>query len=196
MAETAGTIKLGVVEPGRIAQVAHLPVLAKAANIELVAISDPGEALSHGVAAKYGIGGFTSTGAMLQEDLDAVLIATPDRFHYSLGTLALKSGKHVLMEKPLAAISQEAPRARQPRRLGWVAASDRRDEAARPRTRLREGPASHDRSNPQLHPLLGVPRRGGAALGSGTAGQVCVRGDHPACLVARAAPRRLPASRA
>lgn len=45
---------------------------------------------------------------MLRADLDAVLIATPDRFHRSLGALALKAGKHVLMEKPLASTSAEA----------------------------------------------------------------------------------------
>jgi predicted dehydrogenase len=73
-----------------------------------VAISDPSETLSIGVAAKYGIKAFTRTERLLEEDVDAVLIATPDRFHQPLGTLALKAGKHVLMEKPLAATVDEA----------------------------------------------------------------------------------------
>lgn len=108
MAERAARIRLGVVGAGRIAQVAHLPALAKAGNIELVAISDPSETLAHGVAARYGIKAFTSTNALLAHDIDAVLIATPDRFHHPLGMAALQAGKHVLMEKPLAATSQEA----------------------------------------------------------------------------------------
>lgn len=101
-------IKLGVVGAGRIAQVAHLPALIKVRNIELVAISDPSESLVTAVAASYGIEPFTSTEKLLDQDLDAVLIAAPDRYHHELGMLALVAGKHVLMEKPLAATVQEA----------------------------------------------------------------------------------------
>ena len=46
-----------------------------------------------------------------------MLIATPDRFHHRLGLLALRAGKHVLMEKPLAATVAEA------RELAEVAAA-------------------------------------------------------------------------
>jgi predicted dehydrogenase len=41
-------------------------------------------------------------------DINAVAIATPVRTHYELGMKALKAGKHVFMEKPLAANSQQA----------------------------------------------------------------------------------------
>jgi predicted dehydrogenase len=101
-------MRLGVVGAGRIAQVAHLPAIAKADNIELVAISDPSPTLAHAVAARYGIVGYTETVELLGSDVDAVLIAAPDRFHHPLGLLALQAGKHVLMEKPLASTSREA----------------------------------------------------------------------------------------
>jgi predicted dehydrogenase len=103
-----GRIRLGVIGAGRIAQSAHLPALIKADNIDLVAISDPSPALADGVAARYGIRGYTDTADLLRSDIDAVLIATPDRFHYALGTEALQAGKHVLMEKPLAGTSDDA----------------------------------------------------------------------------------------
>lgn len=108
MTTTDGKLRLGVIGAGRIAQTAHLPVLIKARNVELVAISDPSPALAKGVAARYGIRGFTDTADLLATDIDAVLIATPDRFHAALGQQALEAGKHVLMEKPLAATSEEA----------------------------------------------------------------------------------------
>jgi len=44
----------------------------------------------------------------LENDVDAVVIATPIRTHYKLAKQALEQGKHVLVEKPLTASSAEA----------------------------------------------------------------------------------------
>ncbi|MCL4437205.1 MAG: Gfo/Idh/MocA family oxidoreductase [Thaumarchaeota archaeon] len=41
-------------------------------------------------------------------DIDAVHICTPNETHYNIGMNALKAGKHVLMEKPIAVTSQQA----------------------------------------------------------------------------------------
>ena len=41
-------------------------------------------------------------------DVDAVVVATPVSTHYELGLAALKAGKDVLIEKPLAATGAEA----------------------------------------------------------------------------------------
>ncbi len=43
-------------------------------------------------------------------DLDAIIIATPVSSHFELAMAALKAGKHVLVEKPLAANSEQATR--------------------------------------------------------------------------------------
>lgn len=40
--------------------------------------------------------------------IDAIAIATPVSTHFELGMAALKAGKHVLLEKPLAATSEES----------------------------------------------------------------------------------------
>jgi predicted dehydrogenase len=42
--------------------------------------------------------------------VDAVVIATPVHTHFDLGLAALRAGKHVLMEKPLASTSDQAAR--------------------------------------------------------------------------------------
>jgi len=45
---------------------------------------------------------------ILAADVDAVVIATPVSTHHRLGIEALRAGKHVLIEKPLAASASEA----------------------------------------------------------------------------------------
>jgi predicted dehydrogenase len=54
------------------------------------------------------VGTTTSFDAVLADDrVDAVVIATPVSTHYPLATRALDAGKHVFVEKPLAASSEE-----------------------------------------------------------------------------------------
>lgn len=102
-------VRLGLIGCGRIAQVAHLPAIEKADGVELVAVSDPSEYVAGAVAARYGV---TRTYATAQEvwgdrEVEAVLVAAPDRFHFELADAALKAGKHVLVEKPLAATVEQ-----------------------------------------------------------------------------------------
>ena len=54
----------------------------------------------------------TTSAAELMErsDVDAVVIATPVDRHFDLGMAALKAGKHVLIEKPIASTSEQASR--------------------------------------------------------------------------------------
>ena len=101
-------LRLGVIGCGRIAQVAHLPALAKAEAIALAAVTDRSPTLAKGVGARYGVPGFTEVSDLLAQDIEAVLIAVPDRFHLPVGKEALNAGKHVLLEKPAASTSEEA----------------------------------------------------------------------------------------
>ena len=41
-------------------------------------------------------------------DIDAVVIATPVRYHFSMASSAIEAGKHVLVEKPMAFSEDEA----------------------------------------------------------------------------------------
>jgi predicted dehydrogenase len=45
---------------------------------------------------------------LLDSDIDAIVVATPIRSHHRLAKAALLAGKHVMVEKPLAATSAEA----------------------------------------------------------------------------------------
>lgn len=41
-------------------------------------------------------------------EIDAVVIATPVRFHYDMAKACLKAGKHAFIEKPMARTTTEA----------------------------------------------------------------------------------------
>ncbi|MGQ9725205.1 MAG: Gfo/Idh/MocA family protein [Tepidimonas sp.] len=59
---------------------------------------------------------------LLASDVEAVVIATPVRTHHALALEALRAGKHVLVEKPLAATGEQAQEiAETAERLGLVA---------------------------------------------------------------------------
>jgi predicted dehydrogenase len=47
-------------------------------------------------------------GALATIETDAVLVITPPNTHHAVATLALRAGKHVLLEKPLATTIEEA----------------------------------------------------------------------------------------
>lgn len=109
---TATPVRLGLIGCGRIAQVAHLPASEKTDQVELTMVCDGNEYTANAVARRYGVPLATTDAAVVlaSPEVDAVLIAVPDRFHESLVAQALAAGKHVLIEKPLAATVEECER--------------------------------------------------------------------------------------
>ncbi|RWO94309.1 MAG: Gfo/Idh/MocA family oxidoreductase [Mesorhizobium sp.] len=101
-------LNLGVIGCGRIAQAAHFPAVQKAKKIELAAVFDPSALLAKGAGLRLGVPAYTDQHEFLQADIDAVLIAIPDRFHVPVSIAALNAGKHVLVEKPVAVSTAEA----------------------------------------------------------------------------------------
>lgn len=100
-------IRLGIVGFGRIVELVHLPILKKMDGIRVAGVYDltPERAA---LAAKRGFPVFDSLAALLDEGMDAVLVATPPVSHYEVARQALLAGAHVLMEKPVTVGSDEA----------------------------------------------------------------------------------------
>lgn len=102
-------VSIGIIGCGRITQVAHLPGLEKAEGVHLVAVCDGNQPIAQQVAARYGVAKVyaNSTELLADDEVEAVIIAIPDRFHHDVVAEALKAGKDVLVEKPLAANPNE-----------------------------------------------------------------------------------------
>lgn len=92
---------LGVGEMGR----RHAENLRRnVPEAKLVAIADVSHERARQVATELEIDhSYNSLEAMLEnKDIEAVLIATPDKFHAQAVTTAVRAGKDILCEKPLA----------------------------------------------------------------------------------------------
>jgi predicted dehydrogenase len=85
---------------------------AETPGARVVAVSDLRADRLAAVQIRYpGVKTTTHFGELLAEPgVDAVAIATPVSTHYDLAMQALQAGKHVLVEKPLAATSEQAIR--------------------------------------------------------------------------------------
>jgi predicted dehydrogenase len=88
---------------------AHIEALRRIPNIEVVAISDIDEETAKAKALELGISFSTADlDQLLKSDIDSIHICTPNNLHYEMAKKALKAGKHVICEKPLATTVAEA----------------------------------------------------------------------------------------
>ena len=105
-------LKLGIVGGGAIAQVAHLPVLKKFKAAEVRAICDTDLPKARALADRFGVKDtFDDIEELLKyEELDAVVICSPNHLHESHVLAALSADLHVLVERPLTTSAASAQR--------------------------------------------------------------------------------------
>jgi predicted dehydrogenase len=79
-------------------------------DVEITTVCDMNEALLETICRRYpAVTGTTRFDDVLADDsIDAVVVATPVGTHYTLASAALEAGKHVFVEKPLAASAADA----------------------------------------------------------------------------------------
>lgn len=116
----ADPLRVGIIGGGAIVQVAHLPVLKKVKAVEVLAICDTDMPKARALASRFEIkDAFDDIEDMLRyEELDALVVCTPNHLHESHILAALTAGLHVLVEKPLsisAASAQKVMRAAEKR---------------------------------------------------------------------------------
>lgn len=96
-------VRIGIVGVGLIGQT-HLSNYAKIQDAEVVAVCDINEQAAQAVASQFGIPDVYRDFRELlkRDDIDAIDVCLHNNFHAPVTNEALKAGKHVYCEKPIA----------------------------------------------------------------------------------------------
>ena len=104
-------ISIGIIGAGGIAAKMHLPQLQKIKGVKIAALGGRKMSRLKVLTDRHGGKAVTDYNAIIEDpEIDAVVIATPHPHHVDLGLAALKAGKHIFMQKPLAPTLDEADR--------------------------------------------------------------------------------------
>ncbi len=103
-------IRVGLIGFGVGGQIFHAPVLTTVKGLELVKIRATKPEQISVAKAKYPQARIVSTSEEIcsDENIDLVVITTPNTSHYALAMQALKAGKHVVVDKPFTITTVEA----------------------------------------------------------------------------------------
>lgn len=106
----SGDLRIGILGLGAIAQVVHLPTLTQMKGVSIAGVCDPDLKKAHSLATRFGVGAsYEDDEELLADDrIEAIIISTPSHLHEEHAISALRAGKHVLMEKPLALTAKGA----------------------------------------------------------------------------------------
>ena len=105
----SGVICVALIGASNIARWAHMPGIKKAPNVTLRAVCSTSGVRGKSYARRYGAAYCcTDYGDILKDpDIDVVLITTRHEHHAAQALAALRAGKHVFVEKPMALTEEE-----------------------------------------------------------------------------------------
>jgi len=105
-------LKAGIIGCGEIAFSKHMPGLAKLRDVEMTAFCNRSLEKAERAAAEFGAEVsrvYTDYNKLLQDnELDLVHICTPNNSHAEISVAALRAGKDVMCEKPMAVNAEQA----------------------------------------------------------------------------------------
>ena len=99
-------LKVGVFGVGHLGKF-HLNNWKEMEGVELVGFYDPSDDAAQEVTSKYELARFVEAGRLM-DTVDIVDIVAPTPYHFQLCREAIRKGKHVFVEKPLANTMEEA----------------------------------------------------------------------------------------
>ena len=103
--------KVGIIGCGGIANGKHLPALKKLDNVKITHFCDIILERAEKARDEYGAEGTVVTDNymdVVNADLDAIHVCTPNKSHCEISCAAMNAGKHVMCEKPMAKTAAEA----------------------------------------------------------------------------------------
>jgi predicted dehydrogenase len=102
-------LRVALVGAGNLARWAHLPNLKKIPNITLQAVCSTSGARGKSYARRFGAAYCCSDYEEVLRDpeIDVVMILSRNQYHASQALAALRAGKHVFLEKPMALTDEE-----------------------------------------------------------------------------------------
>ncbi|MBQ9773401.1 MAG: Gfo/Idh/MocA family oxidoreductase [Clostridia bacterium] len=104
------TVRFGIVGCGVVSHT-HAAALGECEGAVLVGVFDRNATKREEFAAYYGVRAYASYASMLADgEIDAVCICTPSGLHADQAIQALREGKHVVLEKPMALSTADAER--------------------------------------------------------------------------------------
>lgn len=98
-------VKIGVLGAGHLGSI-HLKLLKEISAFALVGFFDPDSEKAKKASETFGIKAFESIEELIDR-VDAVDIVTPTLSHYDCAVKAIKSSKHIFVEKPLTNTVEE-----------------------------------------------------------------------------------------
>jgi predicted dehydrogenase len=99
-------LKIGVFGVGHLGKF-HLNNWKEINNTELVGFYDPSDVAALDVSEKYQVPRFLDPERLI-DAVDVVDIIAPTTYHFNLAKMAIRKGKHVFVEKPMANTMDEA----------------------------------------------------------------------------------------
>jgi predicted dehydrogenase len=99
-------LRIGVAGAGHLGSL-HIKMYKQIPNIELVGFFDTDESRKKNIQDEYNIKPFDNFQDLLNE-VDAVSIVTPTKDHFDSSKIALESGKHIFIEKPITETISQA----------------------------------------------------------------------------------------
>jgi len=101
--------KVGVVGTGFMGRT-HLEALRRLGSVEILAVAGTSLEKARHLAAAFAVDRASADYREIVNDpaIDAVHVCTPNALHFPIAEAALRAGKHVLCEKPLATSASEA----------------------------------------------------------------------------------------